>query len=214
MAANTRTVETAGSGDRYRFVTTWRVKATAGEVADVLRDPLDLVRWWPSVYLEADELQPPDAHGLGERVRLRTRGWLPYTLTWELTVVDSDYPRRFVLDAAGDFAGRGTWTIEQDDAFASVTFEWNVTAEKPLLRALSPALRTLLVSNHRWAMAQGEESLRIEIERRRAATAAARAAVPPPPGPITYAAAGLLAGGIVAGGVVIYLVRRALRRRR
>jgi hypothetical protein len=38
-------------------------------------------------------------------------------------------------------------------------------------------------ANHRWAMARGEESLRLELMRRRAKTAAERLAVPAPPGP-------------------------------
>ena len=35
----------------YHFVTHWRVEATAQEVTDILDDALDLVRWWPDVYL-------------------------------------------------------------------------------------------------------------------------------------------------------------------
>ncbi|MGE0449341.1 MAG: SRPBCC family protein [Vicinamibacterales bacterium] len=202
------------SRNDYHFVTTWRVRAASGEVADVLREPLELVRWWPSVYLEAEEIAPPDSQRLGQQVRLRTKGWLPYTLNWTFTVVENDYPRRFAIDARGDFAGRGVWTIEQDGTFVNATFDWQVTAEKPLLRMLSPALRPLLEANHRWAMAQGEASLLLEIERRRAGSAAARGAVPPPPGPVTYAAAGLIAGGVAVAGTLAYLVCRAAGRRR
>jgi hypothetical protein len=48
--------------NQYAFVTHWRVEGTCGEVADVLGDPLDLPRWWPSVYLHVEELRPPDAN--------------------------------------------------------------------------------------------------------------------------------------------------------
>jgi hypothetical protein len=44
-------------------------------------------------------------------------------------------------------------------------------------------MKPLLAANHRWAMARGEESLRLELERRQAPDAAARARVPAPPGP-------------------------------
>ena len=63
--------------NEYHFVTTWRVHGTTGEVADVLRNPLDLARWWPAVYLAVKELEPPDEQGLNQRVRLHTKGWLP-----------------------------------------------------------------------------------------------------------------------------------------
>jgi hypothetical protein len=198
----------------YHFVTAWRVEGTCGEVADVLRDPLDLVRWWPAVYLEAEEIDRPDSRGLGQRVRLRTKGWLPDTLSWELLVVESRYPSRFALEARGDFAGRGVWTITQDGPLVTAAYDWRIRAEKPLLRALSPVLKPVLAANHRWAMAQGEESLRLELARRRASTAAARAAVPPPPGPVTYAAVGLLGGAALVGGTIAVLIARQRRKAR
>jgi hypothetical protein len=195
----------------YHFVTTWRVEGTTGEVADVLRDPLDLARWWPAVYLGVEELAPPDERGLNQRVRLRTKGWLPYTLAWEFVVVESRYPSRFVLEAVGDFVGRGVWTIEQDGAHVNATYDWRIRAEKPLLQALAPVMRPLLEANHRWAMRQGEDSLKLELLRRRASSAEARRSVPPPPGPVTFAGVGLLAGIALVGGGAAYLVLRQLR---
>lgn len=200
--------------NEYHFITTWRVPGTTGEVADVLRDPLDLVRWWPAVYLSAEELEPADDRGLGQRVRLRTKGWLPYTLAWEFRVVESRYPERFVLEASGDFVGRGVWSLAQQGGDVVATYDWRIRAEKPLLQALAPVMRPLLEANHRWAMAQGEESLRLELLRRRAATAEAKRSVPPPPGPVTYAAVGILAGAAVVGGGLGYLILRQRRKRR
>jgi hypothetical protein len=204
-------------GNHYHFVSTWRVEGTRGEVADILRDPLTLPRWWPAVYLAVEELQPPDVHGVGQRVRLRTKGWLPYTIDWEFVATESQYPNRFAIEAFGDFVGRGVWTIEQDGVFVNAIYDWRIRAEKPLLQRLSPYLRPLFEANHRWAMSQGEASLQLELMRRRAGTAAARRAVPPPPGPITYAAVGLLAGAAAIGGTLGVLVlrqRRKARRRR
>jgi hypothetical protein len=197
----------------YAFVSRWRVEGTCGEVADVLGDPLALARWWPSVYLQVEELQPRDARGLGGRVTLHTKGWLPYTLRWEFTVVDSHYPYGFTLTASGDFDGRGVWTFRQDGRFVDVTYDWRLRAEKPLLKKLSFVMRPLFEANHRWAMAQGEESLKLELARRRATSDEARMRVPPPPGPITYAAVGLIAGVAAVGGALTYLMVRAVRRR-
>lgn len=200
--------------NEYHFITTWRVEGTAGEVADVVRDPLDLVRWWPAVYLSAEELAPEDLNGVGRRIRLCTKGWLPYTLNWECVVVENRYPNRFALEVSGAVAGRAAWTIEQDGAAVNITHDWRVTARTPLLRTLAPIARWGLESNHRWAMRQGEESLRLELARRRAATPVSRAAVPPPPGPVTYAAVGLVAGAAVVGGTLAVLIARQRRRAR
>jgi hypothetical protein len=200
--------------NQYHFITTWLVEGTAGEVADVLRDPLDLPRWWPAVYLAVQELAPPDSRGLHQRVRVRTKGWLPYTLSWDFEVVESRYPERFALEATGDFVGSGVWTIVQDGPRARATYDWQIRADKPLLRRMAPIMRPLLEANHRWAMAQGEESLRLELSRRRASTTEARRSVPAPPGPVTYAAVTLLAGVALVSGGLVYLLARSARNRR
>ena len=196
----------------YHFVTEWQVEGTCGEVADVLGDSVALPRWWPSVYLGAEEIEPPDSSGVGRRVRLVTKGWLPYTLRWEFVVTRSHYPFGFTIDASGDFVGRGEWTFVQDGPTVRITYDWRIEAEKPLLKTLTSVLRPLFESNHRWAMAQGKTSLKLELARRRATTAATRAAVPLPPGPVTYAAVGLIGGAAVVGGTLAYLLVRARRR--
>jgi hypothetical protein len=194
----------------YHFVTRWRVEGTCGEVADVIGAPLDLPRWWPAVYLDVTEITPLDEWGLGGRVRLTTKGWLPYTLTWDFVVTESDYPNRLGIHVSGDFVGRGLWTFEQDGAFVNVTFDWLVAAEKPLLRRLSAAVKPVFEANHRWAMSQGEESLKLELARRRAGDDESARAVPPPPGPITYAGVTVLGGAAFLGaGAVWGLVRIA-----
>jgi len=198
--------------NQYAFVTRWRVEGTCGEVADVLSDPLELSRWWPSVYLQAEELRAPDASGLGQRIRVHTKGWLPYTLTWEFEIVESRYPYGSTLVASGDFQGRGVWTFVQDGPCVDITYDWRLSAEKPLLRNLSFLLKPMFEANHRWAMAQGEQSLKLELARRRATSAAARAQVPPPPGPVTYAGFALVAGAVLAGAGLGYLMIRSRRR--
>ena len=166
----------------YHFVTRWRVRGEVAEVMEILDNAEDLPRWWPSVYIEVKKR--------GDIVELYTKGWLPYTLRWSFTVTENRRPHGFTLIPHGDFEGKGVWTLEQDGDWCDITYEWRVEARKPLLRALSPLIKPLLAANHRWAMARGEESLRLELERRRAPDGAARARVPAPPGP-TFRGPGL-----------------------
>lgn len=149
----------------YRFVTTWRVRSTCAEVSRVLADPLDLPRWWPSVYLSVTPAEPPR-----KRFHLLTRGWLPYRLRWDLEVLQTNEPHGFTIGASGDFEGTGVWVFRQDGDEVEMVYDWRVLANKPLLRRLSFALRPVFAANHRWAMRQGEISLRGELERRRSAT--------------------------------------------
>jgi hypothetical protein len=176
----------------YHFITHWRVEAAVDEVAEILSNGVDLVRWWPSVYLNAEELEPGDAQGVGRVISLYTKGWLPYTLRWQFRITESRFPHGFTLEAWGDFDGRGIWTLEQDGRWVDVTYDWKIRAEKPLLRYFSFIMKPIFGANHRWAMAQGEESLKLELARRHAATAEERAQVPAPPGPTSVAPGAML----------------------
>ncbi len=175
----------------YRFLTTWRIAATPDEISDVLGDAAALGRWWPSVYLRVRVLEDGDDRGLGKVVDLWTKGFLPYTLRWRFTVTESDPPHGFRLEASGDFVGRGIWTLQPEagpDASVGpstlVTYDWLVLAEKGVLKTLSPIMKPIFAANHRWAMARGEESLRLELARRHAAgDATVLAAIPRAPGP-------------------------------
>jgi hypothetical protein len=167
----------------YHFITRWRVEGTVELVSDVLDNVAGLPRWWPSVYLYVEILEPGDERGLGKLVSLYTKGWLPYTLRWRFRVTDSRYPYGSTIQALGDFEGRGIWTFEQDGPFVNVTYDWKIRAAKPLLRSLSFLFKPIFAANHRWAMSRGEESLKLELARRRAHTPAEAALIPPPPAP-------------------------------
>lgn len=174
----------------YHFVTTWRIDGTPEEVSAILGDAASLTRWWPSVYLDVRVIDDGDDRGLGKVVDLYTKGWLPYTLRWRFRVTETNAPHGFRLDATGDFVGRGIWTLKEvtmpgdDRPTTLVTYDWLVLAEKGLLKHLSAVMKPVFSANHRWAMARGEESLRLELARRRAAgDPTLVAAIKPPPGP-------------------------------
>lgn len=160
----------------YHFVTEWRVESTLEEISDILgKNAPDLTRWWPSVYLAVKVVEPGDdsARGLGQVVDLHTKGWLPYTLRWSFRVTDVRYPNGFTIEAWGDFVGRGIWTFTQDNSFVNIIYDWKIRADKPLLRKLSWLLKPIFSANHKWAMRQGEESLKRELIRRHTQTGAA-----------------------------------------
>ena len=112
-------------------------------IFELIRKPLEFPRWWGSVYLKAERV--------GEsRVRFQTKGKLPYTLLWDSETIESRPPESLTVRATGDLDGRGIWTLGKHGASTDVTFDWKLTAEKPLLRYLSFLLRPLFAWNHRW----------------------------------------------------------------
>ena len=163
----------------YQFFTEWRVAGTIEEVKAVLRDAEALPRWWPSVYLGVDQREEGGPDGVGSVVDLHTKGWLPYTLRWTLRVTEPFTDEGFALEATGDLVGTGRWTFALDGPEVVITYDWRISATKPLLRRLAWLLRPAFEANHRWAMRKGEQSLRLELRRRRGTGAP----VPPPPPP-------------------------------
>jgi len=169
--------------NEYHFITQWTIKGTVKEVAKVLGQATGLVRWWPSVYLDVQEVEAGDENGIGKVVRLVTKGWLPYTLRWSFRVTESTYPNGFTLEAWGDFIGRGIWKLEQQGEWVNVVYDWKIRADKPLLRTFSFLLKPVFSANHHWAMRMGEKSLKLELMRRHTTTLEERVLIPPPPGP-------------------------------
>jgi hypothetical protein len=199
--------------NEYHLITKWRVPGTVDEVSTVMQDLETLCVWWPSVYLNVTELQPPGEGGVGRVVAVRSKGWLPYTLRWQARVTDNRHPFGFTLEASGDFDGRGIWTFEQHGADVAMEFDWRLRVEKPLVRSLSFLLKPAFAANHHWAMARGEESLRLELTRRRSSSDDERRAVPAPPGPTSNAAfvLGAAAAAVALSGVVCLTRRRGRR---
>jgi hypothetical protein len=183
-------------GSEYHFVTHWRVEGTPEEVYRIIDEPVELVRWWPAVYLDVEKKLTER----GEEYVLLTRGWLPYTLRWQFRRTEKIPFERMALEAWGDFVGRGEWTFRADGPMVEIVYDWRVRADKQLLRYLSFLLRPIFAANHRWAMARGEESLKLELARQRARTEEERAVVPAPPGPSRLTSAGLAVGaGLMVG---------------
>ena len=153
----------------FRLHTGWLVAARIEEVAAILSEPERLPDWWPAVYLSVEVVDPGGPDGLGRTVALHTRGWLPYTLRWRGRLVEDRRPHGWTIEATGDLAGRGVWSLVQQGDLAAVDYDWRIDVEKPLLRPLTPVLAPLYAANHRWAMARGREGLERALARRRAA---------------------------------------------
>ncbi len=140
----------------YAWVDEWDVAAPREAVWDALADARTYPVWWRPVYLAVDADGAPE---VGRSSRQRFRGRLPYRLRTVSTIVALERPRLVVGDVRGDLTGRGTWNLTPSGAGTHVRFEWRVTADRPLIRALTPLLRPLFRRNHAWAIARAREGL-------------------------------------------------------
>lgn len=153
----------------FRIQTQWSFTARIAEVADILGAPEDFPRWWPKVYLAVKTIERGDARGIGQTLKVHSRGWLPYHLHWQGKLVENHMPDAWVIEATGDLVGRGVWRLEQHGPIALVSYDWQVGSDRLLFRLLAPLLRRVMVSNHNWAMRKGQIGLRAELARRSSA---------------------------------------------
>ena len=198
------------ASNAYEFVTNWRVFGTLKEVTDILSDAERLPIWWPSVYLEVKVLDSGDERGVGKKVDLYTKGWLPYTLRWWFTVTEVA-ATGFRIEAEGDFVGYGQWTFAAEGDWVTVKYEWVVSANKPLLRDFSALFKPIFSANHHWAMRKGEESLQLELARQRALTPHEKALIPAPPPPTTSSPIPLAVASLVAAFLGWRVIRAIFR---
>lgn len=195
--------------NEYHLTADWRFEGTIREVSDLLSDTRAMARWWRAFIIDLEEREPGDENGVGKVVALHVKGWLPYELRWSFRVTESHAPYGFSIAAWGDLTGRGTWALEQDGRSVNVHYDWRISADRPLLRYCSFALKPLFASNHRWAMARGEEGVALELRRLHAATDEERAAVPLPPLPAATSPAPLVAYAVALLGALFILRRRS-----
>jgi hypothetical protein len=139
---------------QYRFVTTWRVAAPIDKVWDALQC---LSEWWPGMLPE--RCLTPEVSGVGSRYERATRGKLPYTLRYVITVTRYDPPRAMAYDSEGDLVGRGSYVLTAAGDRTEVVFTWDVVTTGRWLNRLAPLLKPLFAWNHNAVMTAGEKGL-------------------------------------------------------
>jgi uncharacterized protein YndB with AHSA1/START domain/mannose-6-phosphate isomerase-like protein (cupin superfamily) len=144
------------AGRAYVFVDEWDVAAPAEAVFEALADARSYPQWWTPVYLDVESDGPA---AVGKQSRQHFKGRLPYHLRTRSTITRLEAPRVVQAEVDGDLAGRGTWTLTPVEAGTHVRFDWEVHADRPLLKALTPLLRPLFRWNHDWAIARAKAGL-------------------------------------------------------
>ena len=138
----------------YSFVTTWRVDAPANKVWDALQC---MSSWWPG--MESSQNLNPGQEGIGARYERITRGRLPYSLRYIITITRFDPPRASSYDSEGDLVGKGSYVLTQTGATTEIVFTWDVATRGFWMNVLAPALKPLFAWNHNYVMAKGEKAL-------------------------------------------------------
>jgi Polyketide cyclase / dehydrase and lipid transport len=152
----------------FRFDERWELPgANVADVYHVLAHGELLPEWWKGVYLEAQPLNGTGEPKVGDRLRVRARGFLPYKLNFIVEAVALEPNRKVVVRTFGDFDGLWSATLSQHDDGVRVDLVWQVTLLRPILRRLAPLLRPAFAWNHRWTTSRGEAGLRAYLAEHR-----------------------------------------------
>jgi len=140
----------------YVFVDEWDVAAPPEAVFSAIADARTYPVWWRPVYIDVESDGPAE---LGKESRQHFKGRLPYHLHTRSVITELHPPRTITAEVDGDLRGIGTWTLTPTATGTHVRFDWQVHADRRLLRVLTPVLRPALRWNHNWAIARAIEGL-------------------------------------------------------
>jgi carbon monoxide dehydrogenase subunit G len=142
----------------YHSVSTWQLQAPIEQVWAALNDLDHLPVWYRGVQ-QARELVPGDTQGVGRRVRYVIKGRLPLRLAFEATTTRALPPRDQELQAEGELAGTGRWSLDQQGEVTTVRYTWDVRTTRPWMNLLAPLARPLFAWNSRGVMLGAGEGL-------------------------------------------------------
>ena len=125
-------------------------------VYEILKDGKSYARWWKPAYVASEQISP-------DRIRSVVRSKFPYTLIFTTELVRDYPPSEIGIKSLGDLVGTGLWRLRQEGEWTFVIFDWNVRAEKKVIRWLSPFLKPFFRWNHDWVMEMGEAGLQNEV---------------------------------------------------
>ena len=152
----------------YHFQEQWSIPGySPRQVYEVLYNATLLPEWWSGVYLEAVPLARYPRPMVGAKVRAKARGFLPYTLSFELEALTLEHGARVEVKASGDFDGIWRAELRRDGDGTRVVIDWQVTVDKPLIRYLSWLLKPVFAWNHCWTTPRGERGLIDYLDRMR-----------------------------------------------
>ena len=143
---------------QYSFITKWQIKAPVQSVWDAIFYSKEWPNWWKGV-VAVKELEPNDAAGLNGISEYTWKSALPYTLSFNMKLLERDELKRLYGEAFGELEGNGTWLFEEKDGISYVQYNWNVYTNKAWMNYLSFVLKPAFRYNHDVVMRWGAEGL-------------------------------------------------------
>jgi hypothetical protein len=147
----------------YHFKTEWQFRAPLERVWTVVLDIENYPPWWKN--FRRVRLIRGDGKSVGSVIACEVRGSLPYSLTYQLEVLEATRLTHILLRSAGDLVGTGRWEFsEPAPGTSQAVYYWDVSTTNPILNLVAPLARRALARNHERVMANGYAALRPYVE--------------------------------------------------
>lgn len=145
------------------------VRAKAEELSELVLDANQMPRWVQQVFMRCEVINKGAPDGLGLCLRIHSKGWLPHSFLFNVSVIERVPHKTMALHVNGDFNGLGELSVEQvAPDLCRVHIRWRTDIRHPVLRFIARVIHPVLVANHTWAVDMATRMTRHEIDRRRA----------------------------------------------
>lgn len=157
----------------------WVLRARPQDLTEIVLDTSCYDKWCSRVLMRCEVVSRGRDDGLGLRIRVHTKGWLPHSFLFDAEIVDLVAHKSMTVRVTGDFEGISYLEAGRiEDGACHVSLRWITRVEHPVVRRFVPLTRFILARNHIWATNWVRRMIQSELDRRRAGIA--KIAAPPP----------------------------------
>jgi hypothetical protein len=144
--------------NKYSFTTHWQLEAPIQPVWEAIYDSLEWPNWWKGVK-SVEELKKPDNLGLNGSMRYTWKSVLPYSLVFNMRVIEKEAPVHLKGIAYGELEGQGEWHLTENAGITDIIYNWDVITTKKWMNSMAFLLKPLFRLNHNIVMHWGAEGL-------------------------------------------------------
>jgi hypothetical protein len=147
-----------GTMNNYRFQTVWWTPAVIDQIWETLASYADWPTWWRGIQ-NVEVVRRGDESGVGTVLRQGWRSWVPYTLVFELEMLQIESRRLLDGRASGDLEGICKWTFTPANAGTEIRFDVNVRPGRWWMNLPVPFAPRIVRANFETIMRWGREGL-------------------------------------------------------
>lgn len=152
----------------FDMTTEWKFRVEPEELTEIVLDPERLDQWCSNVFLKGDVIERGRPDGLGMKMHLHAKGWLPFSFDFFAEITELVRHKSMIITLTGDFEGVGESSTEPiGDGFCNSEMRWKVDVNQPHIKPLIKFLKPIGRLNHDWAVRRVCMQLQKEIDRRR-----------------------------------------------